>query len=78
MRYRRWAESRTANDVEFLVLAAEEKLSARSDRVIEFGFDLAESWLRCNLLIRGFQRRFQFEPRVAVDSRRVRLFEAVR
>ena len=55
-----WGTSRATNDVDFLVLADEEELSRLSDRVIREGFELDETWLKWNPLLRGFQVRFQF------------------
>jgi hypothetical protein len=46
--------------VDFLVLVDEQELSRVSDRVIDAGFELDETWLHWNPLLRGAQRRFQF------------------
>jgi hypothetical protein len=55
-----WGISRATNDVDFLVLADEEELSHLSDRVIHAGFELDETWLKWNPLLRGIRLRFQF------------------
>ena len=55
-----WGTSRATNDVDFLVLVDEEELSHLSDRVIHAGFELDETWLKWNPLLRGVQLRFQF------------------
>ena len=52
--------SRATNDVDFLVLVDEEELSRVSDRVIDAGFELDETWLKWNPMLRGVQLRFQF------------------
>jgi hypothetical protein len=46
--------------VDFLVLVDEQELSRVSDRVIDAGFELDETWLHWNPLLRGAQLRFQF------------------
>jgi hypothetical protein len=55
-----WGISRATNDVDFLVLVDEEELSRLSDRMIHAGFELDETWLKWNPMLRGFQLRFQF------------------
>jgi hypothetical protein len=52
-------------------LADEEELSRLSDRVIREGFELDETWLKWNPLLRGFQVRFQFRE-TTVDVLRPR------
>jgi hypothetical protein len=68
-----WGTSRATNDVDFLVLVDEERLSRVSDRVIEAGFELDETWLHWNPMLRGVQLRFQFHG-VAVDLLRLVTF----
>jgi hypothetical protein len=55
-----WGTSRATNDVDFLVLVDEAELSRLSDRMIHAGFELDETWLKWNPMLRGFQLRFQF------------------
>jgi hypothetical protein len=55
-----WGTSRATNDVDFLVLVNEEKLSRLGDRMQRAGFELDETWLNWNPMLRGFQLRFQF------------------
>ena len=43
-----WGTSRATNDVDFLVLVDEEELSRVSERVIDAGFELDETWLQCS------------------------------
>ena len=47
--------------MDFLVLVDEEELIRVSDRVIQAGFELDETWLKWNPLLRGVQLRFQFQ-----------------
>ena len=56
-----WGKSRATDDMDFLVLVDEEELSRLSDRFIHNGFDLDETWLKWNPLLRGSQLRFQFQ-----------------
>lgn len=56
-----WGTSRATNDIDFLVLVDEEKLSRLSDRMMDAGFELDETWLKWNPMLRGFQLRFQFQ-----------------
>ncbi|MGH7793309.1 MAG: hypothetical protein ACREQ2_00175 [Candidatus Binatia bacterium] len=60
-----WGTSRATNDVDFLVLVDEEELSRVSDRVIDAGFELDETWLKWNPMLRGVQLRFQFHGTTA-------------
>jgi hypothetical protein len=55
-----WGTSRATNDVDFLVLVDEAELSRVSDRLTDAGFELDETWLHWNPLLRGVQLRFQF------------------
>jgi hypothetical protein len=55
-----WGTSRATNDVDFLVLVDEEELSRLSDRMTHAGFELDETWMKWNPMLRGFQLRFQF------------------
>jgi hypothetical protein len=57
--------------MDFLVLVDEERLSRVSDRVIDAGFELDETWLHWNPMLRGVQLRFQFRG-TAVDLLRPR------
>ena len=66
-----WGRPRATNDVDILVLVKEDDLPALSDRIIQAGLTLDETWMKWNPLLRGFQLRFQF-GRVAVDVLRPR------
>jgi hypothetical protein len=55
-----WGTSRATNDVDFLVLVDEEELGRLSDRLTRAGFELDETWLKWNPMLRGCQLRFQF------------------
>jgi hypothetical protein len=66
-----WGTSRATNDVDFLVLVDEKELSRLGDRVIQAGFELDETWLKWNPLLRGAQLRFQFHG-TTVDLMRPR------
>jgi hypothetical protein len=71
-----WGTSRATNDVDFLVLMDEEELNRVSDRVIDASFELDETWLKWNPMLRGVQLRFQLHgttvdllrPRDAYDQ----------
>jgi hypothetical protein len=52
--------------VDFLVLVDEKELTRLSDAVIQAGFELDETWLKWNPLLRNVQLRFQFH-RTTVD-----------
>jgi hypothetical protein len=56
-----WGTSRATNDVDFLVLVDENELSRLGDRMIHSGFELDETWLKWNPMLRGSQLRFQFQ-----------------
>lgn len=56
-----WGTSRATNDVDFLVSVDDEGLSRLSDRMMHAGFELDETWLKWNPMLRGFQLRFHFE-----------------
>jgi hypothetical protein len=45
--------------VDFLVLVNEQKLSRLADRIRSAGFEVDETWLQWNPLLRGVQLRFQ-------------------
>jgi hypothetical protein len=66
-----WGKSRATNDVDFLVLVNEEDLDRLSQRATRLGFELDETWLKWNPLLRGLQLRFQFKG-TAVDLLRPR------
>ena len=55
-----WGTSRATNDVDFLVLVDEEELRRLSDRMMHAAFELDETWLKWNPMLRGVQLRFQF------------------
>jgi len=46
--------------VDFLVLVDEEELRRLSDRMMHAAFELDETWLKWNPMLRGVQLRFQF------------------
>jgi len=66
-----WGRPRATNDVDILVLVKEDDLPALSDRIIQAGLTLDETWMKWNPLLKGFQLRFQFGG-VAVDILRPR------
>lgn len=55
-----WGTPRATNDVDFLVLVDEEELGRLSERMMRAGFELDETWLKWNPMLRGSQLRFQF------------------
>lgn len=56
-----WGTSRATHDVDFLVLVDDEELSRLSDRMMHAGFELDETWVKWNPMLRGSQLRFQFQ-----------------
>ena len=56
-----WGTSRATNDVGFLLLVDDEELNRLSDRIMDAGFELDETWLKWNPMLRGSQARFQFD-----------------
>ena len=56
-----WGTSRATNDVDFLVFVNEEDLNRVSDRMVRGGFELDETWIKWNPMLRGSQLRFQFQ-----------------
>jgi hypothetical protein len=57
--------------VDFLVLVDDEELGRLSDRMIDAGFELDETWLKWNPMLRGVQLRFQLQG-TSVDLLRAR------
>ena len=66
-----WGTARATNDVDFLVLVDDEELGRLSDRMVRAGFELDETWLKWNPMLRGSQLRFQFQG-TSVDLLRAR------
>ena len=66
-----WGTSRATNDVDFLVLVDEKELSLLRERMLRARFELDETWLKWNPMLRGYQLRFQFEG-TTVDLLRAR------
>lgn len=66
-----WGTLRATNDVGFLVLVDEEEVSRLRDRVSDAGFELDETWLKWNPMLRDVQLRFQFHG-ITVDLLRPR------
>ena len=56
-----WGTSRATNDVDVLALVNDEELSGLGDRMMHVGFELDETWLKWNPMLRGSQLRFQFQ-----------------
>lgn len=57
--------------MDFLVLVDDGELSRLSDRMMRGGFELDETWLKWNPMLRGSQLRFQFHG-IMVDLLRPR------
>ena len=66
-----WGTSRATNDVDFLVLVNEQKLSRLADRIRSAGFEVDETWEKWNPMLKGLQLRFQFRG-MTVDLLRPR------
>lgn len=66
-----WGRPRATNDVDFLVLVSKEDLGRLSERLVQAGMALDETWLKWNPMLGGFQLRFQFQ-RITVDVLRPR------
>lgn len=66
-----WGRPRATNDVDFLVLVSEQDLGHLSDRLIQAGMALDETWVKWNPMLRGLQLRFHFQG-TTVDLLRAR------
>lgn len=66
-----WGRPRATADVDFLVLVDETDLGRLSDRMVNAGMVLDETWLKWNPMLRGMQLRFQFRG-ITVDVMRPR------